>query len=303
MEQKKKNLILIVGPTAVGKTDLSIAIAKKINAEIFSCDSRQFYKEISIGTAKPTTEELAKVRHHFVDNLSIKEDYTVSDFEQDALAQLDTYFKENDTAIMTGGSGLFVKAITHGFDNIPDTPKEVRQKLIERIENGEFSTLVEELSKLDPEYSASADLSNKQRITRALEVCIDTNIPYSSWLKNTQKKRPFQIIKIGLERPREELYNRINLRVELMLKAGLLNEVRSLEEYRHKNALQTVGYKEVFQHLDGEIDYENMVELIKRNSRRYAKRQLTWFKNKDEFRWFEATKKQAIINFCEKEIK
>jgi len=303
MKQKKKNLILIVGPTAVGKTDLSIAIAKKFNAEIFSCDSRQFYKEISIGTAKPTTEELAKVRHHFIDNLSIKEDYTVSNFEQDALAQLDTYFKEKDTALMTGGSGLFVKAITHGFDNIPDTPKEVRQVLIERIENGEFSTLVEELSKLDPEYSASADLSNKQRVTRALEVCINTGIPYSKWLKNTQKERPFHIIKIGLERAREELYNRINLRVELMLEAGLLNEVRSVEDYRHKNALQTVGYKEVFQHLDGELSYENMVELIKRNSRRYAKRQLTWFKNKDKFRWFEATEKQALIDFCEKEIK
>lgn len=303
MEQIKKNLILLVGPTAVGKTDLSIKIATKFNAEIFSCDSRQFYKELSIGTAKPTIEELVKVKHHFINNLSIKHDYTVSDFEEEALAQLDTYFKENDTAIMTGGSGLFVKAITHGLDDIPDTPKEVRQGLIERIKIGEFPKLVEELSAMDPEYASKVDLSNKQRVTRALEVCINTKNPYSSWLKNAKKERPFRIIKIGLERPREELYDRINLRVDLMLEANLLREVKSVEKYRHKNALKTVGYKEVFQHLDGELSYENMVELIKRNSRRYAKRQVTWFKNKDEFLWFNPNEKEALLDYCEKEIK
>ena len=303
MAQKKKNLILIVGPTAVGKTSLCIDLAKKLGTEIFSCDSRQFYREISIGTAKPTSKELGEVQHHFINNLSIEENYTVSDFEQDALAKLETYFEHHDTAIMTGGSGLFVRAITHGFDDIPDTPKDIRDTLKHRIEEGEFEGLVDELKNLDPSYAFSSDLSNKQRVTRALEVCLNTKIPYSDWLKNSKKERPFNIIKIGLERPREELYDRINLRVGLMLKAGLLDEVKSVEKYRNKNALQTVGYKEVFKHFNDELNYENMVELIKRNSRRYAKRQLTWFKNKDKFSWFDPTEKKAIVRQIEKELK
>jgi tRNA dimethylallyltransferase len=295
--KKEKILVLVVGPTAAGKTNLCIELAQKFDAEIFSCDSRQFYKELSIGTAKPTLDELSQVKHHFIDTLHIQDKYSVADFEKDALYTLKEYFQSKDIAIMTGGSGLFAKAITHGFDEIPDVPKELRNQLNARIENGEFPNLVEELKIIDPVYTSSADLSNKQRVTRALEVSLHTGKPFSFWLKNEAKARPFRIIKIGLERSREELYSRINKRVDLMLADGLIEEVEAVKPFRKANALQTVGYKEVLAFLDKEIDHITMVELIKRNTRRYAKRQLTWFKNKDTFQWFSPESVEAIVSY------
>ncbi|MCL4130314.1 UNVERIFIED_CONTAM: hypothetical protein GTU68_000866 [Idotea baltica] len=250
--------------------------------------------EISnFGTAKPTAEELAKVPHHFINNLHIDQDYTVADFEKEALEKLDGYFIQKDVAIMTGGSGFFAKAITHGFDSIPNTPASLREQLKNKLETEGLESLVEDLKSLDPIYCESADLSNAQRVIRALEVS----------QVQQKKTRPFKIIKIALERPREELYERINLRVDLMLKAGLLEEVKSVIEFRDKNALQTVGYKEVFDFLDGNIDKETMIELIKRNSRRYAKRQMTWFRNQDTFKWFSPVEQSEILKFVNEEIK
>ncbi len=296
-------MVLIVGPTAVGKTDLCIDLSQKFKADIFSCDSRQFYREMSIGTAKPSKEELAAATHHFINNRSISEDYSVADYEKEVLIELDEYYKSNDIAILTGGSGLFAKAITHGFDEIPDIPKEIRQELIELQQSKGLSVLVEKLEKVDPHYAQTADLHNAQRIIRALEVAIYTGKAFSEWHKSKENERPFSFIKIALERPREELYSRINKRVDLMLEAGLIEEVKSLEKYRDKNALQTVGYKEVFQFLDGKLSYPEMTELIKRNTRRYAKRQLTWFRNQDNFTWIQATNFKQIEEEIKKSLK
>lgn len=295
-------MVLIVGPTAVGKTELCLNLAKHLNTEIFSCDSRQFYREMNIGTAKPTAKELAEVKHHFINNLSIENSYSVADFEREVIAGLGDYFEHEDIAVLTGGSGLFAKAITHGLDPMPEVPEALKEKLIKREKEEGLAVLVSELKVLDEAYCKEADLENKQRVIRALAVCLQTNKPYSSWLKNTKIERPFEIIKIAIDRPREELYERINLRVDLMLKSGLLGEVKSLEKYRSHNALQTVGYKEVFAHFDGEIAHEEMVELIKRNTRRYAKRQLTWFRNQDTFKWFNAEEEGEVLKYVLEQI-
>ncbi len=276
----KSNLIIIVGPTAVGKTDLCVLLAQAFDTEIISCDSRQFYRELSIGTAKPTTEEMAGVVHHFIDSHSIDEYYSAGDFERDAIKLLENdIFTRKKTAIMTGGSGLFVKAITDGLDEMPEAPLALRETLMQRLERGELEIMAEELRRLDPEYCETADLQNSQRVVRALEVCLASGRAFSSFHKKSSVERNFNIIKIGIERPREELYERINRRMDLMLENGLMDEVKSLLDYRNHNALQTVGYKEIFDYLDGNCDYATMVELLKRNSRRYAKRQMTWFKN------------------------
>jgi tRNA dimethylallyltransferase len=291
----KSNLIIIAGPTAVGKTELCVKLAKLLDTEIISSDSRQFYRELSIGTAKPTPEEMAGVVHHFIDSHSISEYYSAGDFERDAIKLLEEdIFKRKSVAIMTGGSGLFIKAITNGLDEMPEAPLALREALMQRLNNGELNSMVEELQNLDPEYCKTADLQNSQRVVRALEVCLSTGKPFSSFHKKAAVERSFNIIKIGIERPREELYERINLRMDLMLKNGLLEEVKGLLDFRHHNALQTVGYKEVFDYLDGTCDYATMVELLKRNSRRYAKRQMTWFKNQDSFEWFYGTDFEGI---------
>lgn len=296
---QKPKLILIVGPTAVGKTTLCIDLAKKLNTDIISCDSRQFYKELSIGTAKPTAQEMQGVRHQLIDSHSIADYYSVGDFERDSLKILENLFKEKEYVIMTGGSGLFVKAIIDGLDEMPEADLSIRQNLMERLENEGVDVLAEELKNLDPIYAAQVDLKNSQRVVRALEVCIATGKPFTDFRRNTKTERPFEIIKIALNRPREELYQRINQRVDLMLAVGLIDEVKSVAQYRQQNALQTVGYKEVFDYLDGTISYEMMVELIKRNSRRYAKRQMTWFKNQDSFEWISVgddEKSEDVIN-------
>lgn len=294
----KSNLIIIVGPTAVGKTELCVKLAKLLDTEIISSDSRQFYCELSIGTAKPTSEEMAGVVHHFVDSHHINDYYSAGDFERDAVKLLENdIFQRKHVAIMTGGSGLFIKAITDGLDEMPEAPLALREALMQRLNDGEIDALAQELRELDPEYCQTADLQNSQRVVRALEVCLSTGKPFSSFHKKEPVKRSFNIIKIGIERPREELYERINQRMDLMLKNGLLEEVKSLLDYRHHNALQTVGYKEVFDYLDGSYDYGTMVDLLKRNSRRYAKRQMTWFKNQDAFEWFHTNDFDGIKTY------
>ena len=298
LSNTKSNLIIIVGPTAVGKTDLCVKLAKEFDTEILSCDSRQFYKELNIGTAKPTSEEMSGVVHHFVDSHSINDYYSAGDFERDAIKLLENdIFKRKKVAIMTGGSGLFVKAIIDGLDEMPEVPLSLREKLMQRLEKGELEIMAEELRKLDPEYCETADIQNSQRVVRALEVCLSSGRSFSSFHKKNNIKRSFNIIKIGIERPREQLYERINLRIDLMLKNGLMEEVKGLIDYRNHNALQTVGYKEVFEYLDGNKDFATMVELLKQNSRRYAKRQMTWFKNQGSFQWFYGTDFEEIKNY------
>ena len=298
LSSKKSNLIIIVGPTAVGKTDLCVKLAKAFDTEILSCDSRQFYQQLNIGTAKPTPEEMGSVVHHFVDSHSINEYYSAGDFERDAIKLLENdIFKRKKVAIMTGGSGLFVKAITDGLDEMPEAPLALREELMQRLEKGELEIMAEELRKLDPEYCETADLQNSQRVVRALEVCLNSGRAFSSFHKKNSIERSFNIIKIGIERPRQQLYERINLRMDLMLKNGLMEEVKGLIDYRNHNALQTVGYKEVFEFLDGNYDFATMVDLLKRNSRRYAKRQMTWFKNQDAFEWFYSTDFEGIKTY------
>lgn len=301
MKQKPdKYLILLVGPTAVGKTDLAIRLAHQLDTEIISADSRQFYKELSIGTAKPTIEEMDGIPHHFIDSHSIDSYYSAGDFERDVIKLLeDDVFKRKDVVIMTGGSGLFVKAITDGLDDMPEAPLALRENLMQRLETEGVAVLAEELKQLDPEYAATADLQNSQRVVRALEVCLSTGRPFSEFHKKTKAERNFHFIKLGIERPREELYDRINRRMDIMLTNGLMEEVKGLTDYRNHNALQTVGYKEVFDFLDGAYDYPMMVELLKRNSRRYAKRQMTWFKNQDDFHWFSAEDFEGIYGYAQ----
>lgn len=295
-------LIIIVGPTAVGKTDLCLKLAKWLDCDIVSCDSRQFYKELKIGTAKPSLIEMNGVTHHFIDSHSIEQLYSAGDFERDLNVFLKDYFKKNKVVIMTGGSGLFVDAVVNGLDDMPEAPIDLRAELMQRLENGEKEALQNELKILDSEAYLSLDIQNSQRLVRALEVCLSTGKPYSSFKKKVQKEHFYEIIKIGIERTRNELYGRINQRVDNMIESGLLNEVDALRNFKSKNALQTVGYKEVFGYFDGEYDYATMVELIKRNTRRYAKRQMTWFKNKDKFEWFDAQALESIKDFISSKI-
>ena len=292
-----KTLIIIAGPTAVGKTYLCVKLAKLLDTEVVSADSRQFYHELSIGTAKPTIEEMDGIKHHFVDSHSIQDYYSVGDFERECLVVLKEIFQRKDVVILTGGSGMFIKMITDGIDEMPEANLALRQTLAKRLENEGLKILANELKKLDPIYYEQVDIQNTQRVLRALEVCISTGQPFSSFRKNQKAERPFQMIKIGLERPREELYTRIDKRMDIMLSSGLETEAKSVIDFREHYALKTVGYREIYEHLDGEYDREEMVRLLKRNSRRYAKRQMTWFKNQDEFHWFNAKNEEEIIEF------
>ena len=294
-----KTLIIIAGPTAVGKTDLCVKLAKLLDTEVVSADSRQFYRELAIGTAKPTMEEMDGVKHHFVDSHSIEDYYSVGDFERDCLAVLGEIFKTKDVAILTGGSGMFIKMITDGIDEMPEADLALRQNLAQRLESERLEVLANELKELDPIYYKQVDIQNTQRVLRALEVCISTGKPFSSFRKNQKAERPFRMIKIALERPREELYARIDKRMDMMLVNGLEDEAKSVIDFREHYALKTVGYREIYEHLDGEYDREEMLRLLKRNSRRYAKRQMTWFKNQDEFHWFDAKNEAEIISFVQ----
>ncbi|MBS1531879.1 MAG: tRNA (adenosine(37)-N6)-dimethylallyltransferase MiaA [Bacteroidetes bacterium] len=291
-----KTLIVIAGPTASGKTALAIELAQKLDTEIISADSRQFYREMSIGTAKPSPEELARAKHHFIDSLSITDTFSVGDFEREGLTTLENIFKTHDAAIMVGGSGLFIKAICEGFDDLPITSPEIRQRLNKELEENGITYLQEKLKIADPAYYSQVDLSNPQRLIRALDVYESAGAPFSSFRKGAASSRYFRIVKIGIDLPREVLYKRINQRADNMIEQGLVEEVRSLLPYRYLNALNTVGYSEVFDYFDGKIDLETAVSLIKQNTRRYAKRQMTWFRKDKEVYWINPGDQDLIGN-------
>lgn len=297
------SLIVVTGPTAIGKTNLAIKIALNYGTEIVSADSRQFYKEMGIGTAKPTPQETAMVKHHFVDSISIQETYSAGKFEIDALATLNQIFNQHSLAVMVGGSGLFVKAVTEGFDVFPEVEPTVRESLNQTYASEGITRLQSQLQTLDPAYAAEVDLNNPQRIIRALEVCLTTGKPYSSFrARSAQDSRPFQSIKIGLNIERPQLYDRINTRVDMMVAQGLLEEVERLLPYRNLNALNTVGYSEIFDHLDGKISFDEAIERIKQNTRRFAKRQLTWFRKDTEIAWFDPEDYSSILNFIDNRL-
>ncbi|NHE55724.1 tRNA (adenosine(37)-N6)-dimethylallyltransferase MiaA [Cyclobacterium plantarum] len=281
-----KILLVVAGPTAVGKTDLCINLAKKFNTSIISSDSRQFFREMNVGTAKPGTEDLKKVPHFFIDNKSIHDPYDVKAFEKDALHLIGNLFIDQDLLVMTGGSGLYIDAVVDGLDEMPETDQQIREELNLKYRNGGLPELQNRLLDLDPEYFQQVDLNNPQRLIRALEVCLSTGKPFSRFRKKSKKSRPFRTLKIALSRDREELYARIDQRMDEMIRNGLFEEAAQLYPYRELNALQTVGYKEIFGYLDREYDREEAIRLLKRNSRRYAKRQLTWLRRDPDYVWF-----------------
>ena len=282
----KNRLLIILGPTAVGKTDYSIKEALKYGSPVISCDSRQIYREMSIGTAVPTDEQLAMVKHYFIRSHSVKEPYSAGKYEIEALSLIESLFAEgHETLVMAGGSGFYIDALCDGLDDFPPADEELREKLSARLRNEGVESLRLDLKRLDPESYATIDIANGQRVVRALEVCLMTGRPFSSFKTSPSKKRSFEIEKVGLSRPRDILYERINARVLAMLNAGLVDEVRSLAAYRHLPALQTVGYREIFQYLDGDISLDRAVELIQRNTRHYAKRQMSYWGRDKSIRW------------------
>jgi len=287
MGNSKKTLITIVGPTAIGKTSLSILIASYFNTEIISCDSRQFYKEMTIGTAVPEKEELAVVPHHFIQNRSVFEDYNVGAYERDALNVLDTLFKKHNTVVMVGGSGLYVKSVLEGLDDFPKIDPSIRLELKHVLEKEGIIPLQDQLKKLDVTTYNTIDIENPQRVIRALEICIGTNLPYSSYTGKLKKKRKFNSIVIGLNGEREKIYERINRRVDLMVEKGLLDEAQKLFPNKELNALQTVGYKELFSFFEEKVTKDEAIQEIKKNTRRFAKRQLTWFNKDVSIYWFD----------------
>ena len=306
---KMNYLITIIGPTAIGKTALSIALAKHFGCDIISCDSRQFFKEMKIGTAVPSDEELAAATHHFIQNKSIFESYSVGDFEQEALAKLNDLFKNNNIQIMVGGSGLYVDAVLKGFDDFPDIDDSVRTEINAKYDALGIEYLQEQLQKLDSEYYQKIQtenpqtLQNPQRMKRFVEVCLGTGKPYSSFIGKRKNERNFTPITIGLEADRDIMYDRINQRVDIMLNEGLLEEAKSLYPNKHLNALQTVGYRELFDYFDGKTTLDFAIEQIKMNTRRFAKRQITWFKRTENVSWFDyLTDRKEIIKTIESKI-
>jgi tRNA dimethylallyltransferase len=305
-----KYLITIVGPTAIGKTALSITLAQHFNCEIISCDSRQFFKEMTIGTAVPNQEELSSATHHFIQNKSIFENYTVGDYEKEALQKLDELYKTNDFAILIGGSGLYVNAILKGFDEFPEIDPAIRSEVNLNYEKLGIEYLQQQLKKLDPDYFQKITfenpqtLQNPQRMMRFVEVCIGAGKPYSSFLNQKKNNRTFIPILIGLDADREVIYNRINQRVDIMMNEGLLEEVKTLYPNKALNALQTVGYRELFSYFDGEFSLPFAIEEIKKNTRRFSKRQLTWFKRNENTKWFDySTDRKEIIKYIEENLK
>lgn len=299
----KNFLIVLIGPTGVGKTDISIDIARYFKSEIISADSRQFFREMKIGTAVPTEQQLKTIKHYFIGFLSIKDYYSSSLFERDVLELLPKLFYKNNIILMSGGSGMYIDSVCNGIDDIPDVDPDVREKYIDQYNAEGIEGLRVTLKLLDPEHYANVDLKNYKRIIRALEICDTAGRPYSSFLKKQKRERDFVIIKIGLERPREDLYKRINSRVDNMVAMGLKNEAKQLYEFRNLNALKSVGYREFFDVFEGNISEEKAIELIKRNSRRYAKRQLTWWGKDKDIKWLNPEHTQEIIQFIENEIK
>ncbi|AZI26047.1 tRNA (adenosine(37)-N6)-dimethylallyltransferase MiaA [Pedobacter sp. G11] len=297
-----KTLIAIVGPTAIGKTALAIQLAQHFNTEILSADSRQFFKEMEIGTAKPSTKELTAATHHFINSHSVTQLFSTGDFEVEALEKLAQIFENNNLAILVGGSGLYVNALLNGLDEMPEIDLAIREKLNKQFEIDGLSAIQQDLARLDPEYFAKVDQQNPQRMIRGLEVVLSTGKKLSSMLSATKKVRPFNVIKIGLNTDRTVLYDRINKRVDQMVSNGLIDEVQSLEKFKELNALKTVGYSEIFDYLDDLISLEQAISAIKQNTRRFAKRQLTWFRRDEEITWFEPNDDKSVINFIQHQL-
>lgn len=299
----QKTLVVVVGPTAIGKTALAIQLAQLYQSEIISADSRQFFKEMHIGTAKPSAEELAQAPHHFINSHTVKTLFSTGDFEMEALELISDLFKKQDILIMVGGSGLYIEAICNGLDDLPEIDLNIREQLNKKLEDEGIESIKNQLEELDPEYYAKVDQANPQRMIRGLEIVLSTGRKLSSLLTANKKERAFKIIKIGLNTDRALLYQRINHRVDLMMEAGLLAEVKSLLPLRQYNALNTVGYSELFNYLDGLTDLSSAVAMIKQNTRRFAKRQLTWFRRDKSTIWFEPNQIDEITDYIENELK
>ncbi len=299
----KNLLFVVVGPTAIGKTSLGISLARAFKTKIISADSRQFFQEMRIGTAVPSEAELAAAKHHFIQHISVENEYSVGDFERDALEKLKEIFTRHNTAVMVGGSGLYVDAVVHGLDDFPEVDPEIRIKLNEQLKTSGIESLQEELKMRDPEYYSEVDLQNPHRLIRALEICRGTGRSYSSFRKKDAENRFFEPVFIGLSAERDIIYDRINRRVDLMMQEGLLEEAIELFPKRNLNALNTVGYKELFQYLEGKSDLETAVSEIKKNTRRFAKRQLTWFRKNKQIHWFDlSASHEEIIAFAKEQL-
>ena len=294
---KDKYLVVIAGPTASGKTATAIKVAEALGTEIISADSRQFYKELPIGTAAPTPEEQAEVQHHMIHNLNVEDKYDVADYEQDVLDLLKQLFVNHDAVVLTGGSGLFIDAVCKGLDSIPDISEEVRNNVDELYKKGGLIALQNEVERLDPEYYSIVDKYNPRRLQRAVEVCYQTGLTYSSFRKNTVKQRDFKIIKVALLWERSELITRINKRVDIMVNEGLVEEAKAMCPKRYLNSLNTVGYKEIFEHFDGKVSLDEAIENIKINTRQYAKRQMTWLRKNNDYKWFTIDELDEMLNY------
>lgn len=299
---KKPVLIVLIGPTGVGKTELSLSIAEHYHTSIISSDSRQLYKDLKIGTAAPTPAQLARVPHYFVGTLELTDYYSAAQYETEVLKKLDELFQVHPVVVMTGGSMMYVDAVCKGIDDIPTVDKDTRELMIHRYETEGLDQLCAELRVLDPEYYRIVDLKNPKRVIHALEICYMTGKTYTSFRTRTQKERPFRIVKVGLTRDREELYQHINQRVDEMMKEGLLEEAKRVYPYRQLNSLNTVGYKEMFKYLDGEWDLPFAIEKIKQNSRIYSRKQMTWFKRDTEITWFHPEQKEEVLRFLDSQI-
>lgn len=297
------NLIVLIGPTAVGKTETSFAIATRFGCPIISADSRQMYKGMQIGTAMPTQEELSRHKHYFVGQLTPGDYYSAARYEEEVLALLEKEFPHHPTMLLSGGSMMYIDAVCKGIDDIPTVDEDTRKMILEKFENEGLERLSNELRLLDPEYYAEADIKNPKRVMHALEICYMTGKPYSSFRKQTKKQRSFNIIKIGLQREREELYARINQRVDKMIEEGLIEEVKRFTHLKEHNSLNTVGYKEIFKYLDGEWSLDFAIEKIKQNTRIYSRKQVTWYRKDEDITWFHPCDKNSIISYIEKRIK
>ncbi len=293
------SLIILLGPTGVGKTELSLRIAEHFGSPIISSDSRQLYKDLPIGTAAPTAEQLARVKHHFVGTLNLTDYYSASAFEEEVISLLQTLHQTTPTIVMTGGSMMYIDAVAKGIDDIPTVTPEIREAIYAQFEHEGLTNILQELKEADPVHYEEVDRNNYKRVIHAVEICRMTGKPYSTFRTNSTKKRPFQIIKVGLTRERKELCDRINRRVDQMMADGLLDEARRVYPFRHLNSLNTVGYKELFNYLDGEWSLDFAVEKIKRNSRVYARKQMTWFKRDTDIRWFHPSEEEEIIRYIE----
>lgn len=298
----KKRLIVLIGPTGVGKTDLSLSMAEYFNTPIISADSRQIYCDLKIGTAAPTEEQLSRVKHYFVGTLKLDDYYSAAQYEADVMDKLDELFQTHSTVLLTGGSMMYIDAVCKGIDDIPTVDKETREMMMNRYEQEGLENLCAELKLLDPEYYNIVDLKNPKRVIHALEICYMTGKTYTSFRKASKKERPFEIIKIGLTRDREELYQRINQRVDMMIADGLIEEAKSVYPFKGLNSVNTVGYKELFKYFDGNYTLDEAIDKIKQNSRIYSRKQMTWFKRDEEITWFNPEQKDEIVKFISEKL-